>query len=82
MKQSVENFVTIPMGTKVSAVENKQLLGDITEADIYAAIKAVERHKSAGEEDLGNDFYYDVPEPMVPRLVELGKDLFYEENPT
>ncbi|KAG6954356.1 hypothetical protein JG688_00012387 [Phytophthora aleatoria] len=71
MKQALESFVTFPTERKVSAGENKQLMEDITEAYTYAAIKVLERHNAAGEDGLGNDFYCDVPEAMVPRLVEV-----------
>lgn len=56
----------------LSSSDNRELLLQFTEADVFQAIKDLSRHKSAGTDGLNNDSYKDKSELLVPALVKVS----------
>ncbi|KAE9032264.1 hypothetical protein PR003_g5465 [Phytophthora rubi] len=68
LSKEFKQFVRIPRERELSTGDNEHMMGPITEAEILAAIAALNRHKAAGPDGLNNDFYKDTQALMVPAL--------------
>uniref|UniRef100_A0AAV1URF8 Uncharacterized protein n=1 Tax=Peronospora matthiolae TaxID=2874970 RepID=A0AAV1URF8_9STRA len=57
------------------ANDNERLLSPLTEAEVLSAIVRLNRRKSAGLDELNNDFYKDTAALMVPALVIISNQI-------
>ena len=81
LEQAFTDFVSIPVVSRVTPVENERLMSPIAETEVLAAITVISRHKAPGTDGLNNDFYKDTMSVMVPALTAVANNIMDGADP-
>lgn len=79
LKSQLARFVTIPAAMQITEEDNASLLRRITDEEVTAAIRTLQRNKSAGPDGLGNDFYKDFEDLVTARLTSTFNGILHGE---